>query len=364
MGQARISNLRRRMQEENIEALLVSAPENRFYLSGFTGDEGWLLVTSGKAFLITDRRFLEQAAAEAPNFIIVDRGDSFLARLGEVVAEEGIRILALEEDHVTFNFYRRVMEAVADPKSNLPKNLILKPASGLVEGLREIKEEGEIQLLRRAANLADAAFEYILSFLKPGALEIEIAAELEYFMRRKGAEGPAFPTIVASGPRSSLPHGRAGKRALQKGDLVVLDFGALFGGYNSDLTRTVVLGPVTPEQTRLYRTVRTAQELALQGLKAGLKAREADALARNYIESTDYAGRFAHGLGHGVGLSIHEGPTLSHNRETILQAGMVVTVEPGIYLPGWGGVRIEDMAVVEEDGCAILTHADKSLLVL
>lgn len=356
----RLERLRLSLEQSGIQGFLVSNAANRFYLSGFTGDSGYLLLTRSGNWLLTDRRFIEQGQKEAPDFEVADLGNEPLKKMGEIVAQTGIEELYFEEEHFTVAVHRRLTEAIED----WPRKVVLKPVSGLVEKLRRVKEVVEIELLQQAIAIADKAFDHILPYLKPGVKEREIALELEYFMRRQGASAASFPTIVASGPRSALPHGTAGDRELQPGDLVVLDFGAVYKGYHSDLTRTVVLGPASLEQRKVYETVLTAQRLALEGLQAGVPAREIDALARKHIEEAGFQGRLNHGLGHGVGLEVHEGPTLNSRQKEPLEAGAVVTVEPGIYLPGWGGVRIEDIALVQDGGCQVLSRAAKEFMVL
>ncbi|MCG0277602.1 MAG: aminopeptidase P family protein [Thermanaeromonas sp.] len=343
--------------EENL-GFLVSDPANRLYLSGFTGESGYLLLTPQKNWLLTDGRFTEQAREEAPGFEVVDLGRKPFEKMGEVVARAGLRELYFEEEALTVSAYRRLEEAV----KNWPQKPVLKPASAVVEKLRAVKEPEELGYIQQAVVIAEAAWEHILEYLKPGVKEKDVALELEYFMRKRGATAASFPVIVASGPRSALPHGRAEDRKLKPGDLVVLDFGAVYHGYCSDLTRTVAVAPATDEQRKIYKAVLKAQEEALQALRAGLPGREIDALARRYLEEAGLGDYFSHSLGHGVGLSVHEKPTLSWREEDPLPARAVVTVEPGVYIPGWGGVRIEDMAVVEEGGCRLLTKISKGFL--
>lgn len=337
---------------------LVSNPTNRLYLSGFTGENGYLLLTPQGNWLLTDGRFIEQAREEAPGFEVVDLGKDPFKKIGEVVAQVGLKELYFEEEDLTFATYRRLEEAL----ENWPRKPLLKPASKVVEGLRAIKEPEEIKHIQQAIELAEAAWEHIREYLKPGLKEKDIALELEYFMRKEGATAVAFPIIVASGPRSAWPHGKAGDRKLKPGDLVVLDFGAVYQGYCSDLTRTVAITPATDEQRKVYKAVLKAQEKALEALKAGLPGREVDTLARSYLEEEGLGDYFSHSLGHGVGLSVHESPTLSWREEAPLPSQAVVTVEPGVYIPGWGGIRIEDMALVEEGGCRLLSKASKEFL--
>ncbi|MCL6445814.1 MAG: aminopeptidase P family protein, partial [Alicyclobacillus sp.] len=233
---------------------------------------------------------------------------------------------------------------------------------GLTSELRARKSADELAIIRKAARIADAAFDHILGYLRPGLTELEVALELEVFMRKQGATGAAFTTIVASGVRSALPHGTATEKPLEHGDLVTFDFGAVVDGYVSDLTRTVVLGKPSAEQQRVYQIVLEAQERALAALNAGCTGRDMDSVARSFIADQGYGDAFGHSLGHGIGLEIHEAPRLSKTSTDLLEAGMVVTVEPGIYLPGWGGVRIEDDVVIEAGRIQLLTHAPKAHL--
>jgi len=233
--------------------------------------------------------------------------------------------------------------------------------SPTVDRLRWVKDTAEIAAIARAVEIADAAFLHILGVLRPGLSEDDAALELEMFMRRAGAERLAFETVLASGPRSALPHGRATDRTMREGELVTLDFGAMWQGYCSDCTRTVVLGNADERQRHVYRVVLDAQAQALSMIRAGVACRDVDARARTVIAEAGFGEAFGHSLGHGVGLEVHEGPRLSPQEDAVLEAGMILTVEPGIYLPGWGGVRIEELVVVSEDGCRILTHAPNDL---
>jgi Xaa-Pro aminopeptidase len=353
----RLSRLRNHFDEAGIDALLVFSPENRRYLSGFTGSSGYLLLTGEEALLFTDFRYTEQASAQAPDCRIVKHGPKPFEDIAAYVRKQGIRALGFEQDHVTYATYKRV--------KNLLQQVSLVPASGLVERLRRCKDEAEIEIIREAAKIADAAFSHILSFLRPGVTEREVALELEMFMRKNGASGSSFETIVASGSRSSLPHGVASDKVLEKGDFVTLDFGAYYKGYCSDLTRTVSLGQPREERLKeIYEIVLQAQTHALSCIRAGMTGKEADALARDWIAERGYGEHFGHSLGHGIGLAIHEDPRLSSLSEDLLEPGMVVTVEPGIYLPNVGGVRIEDDVVITENGLEVLTHSPKELLVL
>lgn len=352
--QGRIERLLARLAQENVDAFLVMRPENRFYLSGFTGSAGALVVTARQVYFLADFRYFEQAREQCPLCQVVGFKESLYDALAEKLPQWGVSRLGCEGDFLT---YKQVV-TLQEKLENIP----VTPLYGLVEELRQVKDPGEIELLSRAVALADRAFEHILDYLKPGVTEWDVAVELECFMRRLGARKSAFDTIVASGPRGALPHGVASHRVICEGDLVTMDFGCLYRGYNSDLTRTVVVGSPAPRQEEIYRLVLAAQRAALAAVRAGVKACEVDRAAREVIASAGYGENFGHSTGHGVGLAVHEDPSVSKKNETVLQPGMVITVEPGIYLPGWGGVRIEDMVVVEEQGCRILTRAPKDPL--
>ena len=354
----RLEALRRMMADRQIEYFLVTGAANRRYLSGFTGSAGVLLVSPERCWLVTDFRYFEQARQQAPDWELYPQKGKLSEALGQLFREEGVTRLAFEKEHITYAQY----EALAG------LGLELVGQAGLVEKLRMIKDEGELEAIRRAAALADDAFAHILSVIRPGMREEEVALELEYHMRRAGAAGVAFETIVASGPRSALPHGRASSRRIEPGDFVTMDLGCVVGGYCSDLTRTVVVGRADDDQRKVYDLVARAQQAGLEALRAGRRGSEVDAQARRVIADAGHADHFGHGLGHGVGLEVHEAPRLSPQAagpdEPLLEAGMVVTVEPGVYIPDWGGVRIEDLVVVREDGCEILSRADKRLIEL
>jgi Xaa-Pro aminopeptidase len=351
----RIARLRNVMAQQQLDAMLVGKPENRRYLTGFTGTAGFVLVTAAEALLLVDFRYVEQARAQAPGFEVIRADRLYIDTLADVTSARTLARIGVEADHLTVKQHAEYGQRLA------PASLV--PVDGL-DRLRWVKDDGEIARITKAVEIADAAFTHIRAFLRPGAVERDIAIELEFFMRRRGAEGEAFPSIVASGPRSALPHGRASDRVLEAGEFVTLDFGAVHEGYVSDCTRTVVLGESSRRHQEVYGIVRAAQQAALAGIKPGMTGREADALARTVIAEAGYGDAFGHGLGHGVGLAVHEGPSLSPREEAVLAPGHVVTVEPGIYLPGWGGVRIENLVVITEDGCRSLTRLPTDLLVV
>ncbi|GAB4566434.1 MAG: aminopeptidase P family protein [Anaerolineae bacterium] len=353
----RLARLRKALAERDLDGIFVSRAENRRYLSGFTGSAGWLLITHDEALLMTDFRYWEQSRLEAPDFElvkVVDRLDDVLP--GVVERFEGKRI-AFEAAAITVDEHQRWMAA------NDAVTWVAE--TNLVEEIRAVKDEAEIGLIREAARIADAALAAALAEVRPGMLERDLAWLLERRMREQGADGPAFDIIVAGGASGALPHAHARRAPLPAGQPIVIDMGAVVDGYRSDMTRTICLGePADPNSFwTVYNTVLKAQQAALEGIRAGMAGPEADALARDVIQRAGYGEEFGHSLGHGVGLAIHEEPRLGRRSTTVLQPGMVVTIEPGIYLPGWGGVRIEDLVVVREDGLEVLTSSSKNPLI-
>lgn len=356
MASTRVVRLREAMKLQNIEAVLITGEVNRRYLTGFTGSSGYVLVTLDKAWLLTDFRYLTQAAEQAPGFEIVDHGASVTGAIKSLLAKENLDRLGFEEEHVVFSVYR-TYERELQP-------IALVPVSGLVEELRLYKDSEELALMKEAAELADRTYLHMLDVLKPGVSEWDAALELETFMRKNGAEGTSFDTIIASGERSALPHGRASGRIMQTGELVTMDFGAFMNGYCSDITRTVALGKPADKLREIYDVVLEAQLHTLEHLRPGMTGREADALARDVIARYGYGEYFGHSTGHGLGMEVHENPRVSKTSDTVLKPGMVVTVEPGIYLPGLGGVRIEDDVVITDSGVRRLTESAKDYIAI
>jgi len=348
----RIEALRAALDAAGLEAMLVASGVNRRYLSGFTGTAGALLFTPRGQYLLTDFRYVTQAPLQAVDYEVVEHAPDMMDTVKALLAEAGVTRLGFEERHVSYADWSSWSKALA------PVELV--PVDGLPEKLREKKDDDEIAVIREAAKLADAAYAHILHFVRPGVTELDLAAELESFMRKNGATGPSFDTIVASGERSAMPHGVASDRKLQSGEFVTFDFGVLYRGYCSDLTRTIVVGEATDRHREIYGIVLEAQEHALANIRPGMTGREADALTRDVITRYGYGEFFGHGTGHGIGLEIHEAPRLSQRSDTVLEPGMVVTVEPGIYIPGFGGVRIEDDVVVTESGIHVLTSSPKA----
>lgn len=347
----RLARVRAALEEWGVEGVLISNPMNRRWLSGFTGSAGWLLILPDAAWLATDFRYWEQAAAQAPAFAIHQMGERRV--ITETVRDVAAgRCLGVEANHLT-------VQAFADLQA--VENVSWKPLETTVEMWRAVKSEDELATIRRAAAITDIAVSQVPELARPSMTEAELAWLVEKSLRENGGEAVAFDVIVASGPNAALPHHHPGERRLQPGDAIVVDLGAQVDGYKSDLTRTFFLGAEPDAQFReIYDLTLRAEMTALEGIRPGLSGVAADALARDVIGSAGHAEHFGHGLGHGVGLDIHEEPRLSPlSKTTALEPGMVVTVEPGVYLPGWGGVRIEDLVVVTEDGVELLSHAPK-----
>ena len=351
----KLKKLRQSFEENHIEALLITSGYNRRYITGFTGTAGVAIVTQDKAVFITDFRYTQQAQKEISGFEIVQHTKPIMEEVGLQLEKMGVKSVGFEKDDMSYAMYEVYRKAV---KSELV------PVSGLIEKIRLIKTEQEIKIIKAAADIADAAFSHIITYIYPGKTELEVSNELEFFMRKQGASSSSFDIIVASGLRSALPHGVATDKIIEKGDFVTLDFGALYNGYVSDLTRTIAVGEPSEQLKEIYQIVLEAQLKSLDEIKAGMTGIQADAVARDHIKSKGYGDAFGHSLGHGIGLEVHEGPGLSFRSETVLEPGMVITIEPGIYVPGVGGVRIEDDTVVTATGNDKLTHSTKELLIL
>lgn len=340
-------------------AALISSHANIFYLSGFSFEDGYLLICPEAAYLLTDARYSEAAENEAAcGFTVLAPKGPMLAAIRELMAGEGAALLLVEEDDLTVAVYDRLVKGLAPA-------VLAHGGSELLARLRVCKDADEIAAIREAQRITDAAYTHILGYIKPGVRELDVALELEFFMRRMGASGPAFDTIAVSGSASSLPHGVPRDRVLEKGFLT-MDFGARYRGYCADMTRTVVIGRADNEMKRLYRTVLAAQEAALDLIGEGIFCSAADRVARDIIDKSGYEGLFGHSLGHGVGIDVHEAPRLSGKAgDAVLTRGHVVTVEPGIYLAGKYGCRIEDLVVIGEGGrIENLTKSPKELIEL
>ena len=345
-----------KLPEYGIDAMLLNSEPGEYYAVGFHG-EGNVVVTAEKCFYFTDSRYIEAAGNLITGAEIAMTGHSrnYRAMVQEVVEQCGIKTMGFEENYLSVAEYELW-------EKGLTAELV--PAQKLVNSLRAAKDEEEIALMRKAQEITDRAFDEILKFIQPGMTEQEIAAKLQYDMLRFGAEKMSFDPIVVSGPNGSLPHGVPSEKVIQAGEFVTMDFGCVYRGYCSDMTRTVAVGSVTDEMRRVYDTVLAAQLAGIAAAKAGATGRAVDGAARDVIEQAGYGPYFGHSFGHGVGVEIHEGPNATPSNDKPLPAGAVISAEPGIYLPGRLGVRIEDVLYLTEDGCQNLTLAPKDLLIL
>ena len=359
----RLDRVRDLLDERDLEALLVTVHENRRYLSGFTGHDsgirdsaGSLLITPEQALLVTDFRYFEQVrrelgAVKTSPFELVEIATTREAALTPRIVDLGLRRVGFESHHVTVRALQTWQEAAPDVE--------WVPTENLVEGLRRVKDADEIAAIASAVRIADEAMAHIYAWVRPGTTEREVAWELERYMRTHGAEKLAFDTIVASGTNGAMAHAVTTDRPIAEGDPVVIDMGAVCDGYCSDLTRSFCVGSASDAYRKTWAVVLEAQLAAEEAIVAGMTGVDADRVARQMVDGAGYEGKFGHGLGHGVGLEIHEGPRASRTSKDTLAAGMVLTVEPGIYDPEWGGIRIEDMVVVTDHGCRVLTGVDK-----
>jgi len=344
------------LAEQKLDALLVSALPNINYLTGFTGSNGLLALSDAEAWLFTDPRYQVQAAEQCDCKVRICR--SSLARAASTLARrKRWKKIGFESTRLSFAASREVQGA-------LPSSAELMPTSGILERLRSIKSEDEIESIRHSVALCSEAFSDVLAGIRPGVRECELAAELDYRMRRLGAERSAFDTIVASGARTALPHAEPTSKAINSNELLLIDMGATLSGYASDMTRMVHLGPPPQKTKRLHRAVLDAQLAALDAVRDGVTAAFVDRQARQLLRTHKLDALFVHSTGHGLGLEIHEPPRIGKGEKTLLRAGMVITIEPGVYIDGFGGIRIEDTVVVTRTGCKILTEAPKELLVI
>lgn len=351
----RVKNVQDKLSKYNIDALLVTNMFNVRYLANFTGTTGLVVITKDEAYFVTDFRYTEQAAEEAKGFTIVKNEGPIFEEVAKIVQEDKIENLGFEQENITYAVYKQINDII-------PCELV--PVTGLVEKLREVKTEDEINIIKEAINITEKAYDYILGFVKPGKTEIEVANELDFYMRNEGATSVSFDTIVASGVRSAMPHGVASDKVIEEGDMVTIDFGCYYKGYVSDMTRTFAVGDPGEQMKEIYEIVYQANKKVNEVAKAGMTGAELDAIARDYIAEKGYGPQFGHTLGHGIGLEVHEGPSLSFRNEDKLVVNNIVTNEPGIYVPGLGGVRIEDDLVIKEDGAEILMTTPKELIIL
>ncbi|MCL2497582.1 MAG: aminopeptidase P family protein [Symbiobacteriaceae bacterium] len=356
----RLEAVRQAMKKENLPAILVTYGENRAYLCGFTGSSGTVLITPEQAYLVVGFIYQEQASMQAPGWNIISQRESPAATVGDLLGSLGIKEVGFEANHCTHAQLEGFQKAFSE--ANL--EITLTPYRSIIETLRQVKDADEIALIAKAAEIADHAYLHILGVIRAGISEKDVAIELEYTLKKMGADTFAFDTIVVSGKRSSMPHGKPTTKIIQVGDFVTMDYGARYGGYCSDITRTVVVGKPSDEQRRVYQTVLTAHLRSYNAAAPGISGVELDAVARNTINDAGYGKYFGHSLGHGIGRVVHEGPSASQRSEAEFVAGNVVTIEPGIYIPNWGGVRIEDTVLITEEGRRSLNHTTKELIVL
>lgn len=354
----RLAKLREKLTEQHLDALLITVPENLYYLSGFGGGEyldATLMVSPDQAWISTDSRYYEDVKQRAPSFRLYEAGYDRSKVLGEVGSVVKPKVVGFEASHLTVATLKDWSKAAR--KSGFK----LKPTTGLVEELRVVKEPEELDKIRQAARVTDAALAHFVTCAKPGMTEKEGAWIIETYMREHHADKIAFDLIVAAGPNGALPHAVPGDRKFQTGEPIVVDIGCRIHHYNSDLTRTIILGEADDQFKKVYAFVLKAQAAAERKIKAGVKGKRADAFARDVIDKSEYGATFGHGLGHGVGLQVHEAPRASRLSKDVYRPNMTLTIEPGIYIPGWGGVRIEDLVVIHEDGVEVLSESKKEL---
>lgn len=348
------NKLRQVMNQKGLDAVVILSPYNCRYLSGFTGTSGSLLITQDDSQLITDFRYIQQANDQAKDFEVINQEGPMLAKINELIEQGKYKKVGVEADLITYNNYQSLNT----------ENVELSSIEGVIETIRMIKDEFEIKQIQKAADIVDETYEHILKWIKPGMTENEVNNEMEMFMRSKGATCSSFDTIVASGHRGALPHGVASNKVIEHGDMITLDYGALYEGYVSDVTRTFAIGEPKKEMKKIYNIVLEAQLAALEQIKPGMTGKEADSIARDIIKGYGYGDAFGHSLGHGIGLEVHEGPGLSQKSDIVLEENMCITLEPGIYIDGLGGVRIEDDVLVTKNGLQRFTKTSKDLIIL
>ena len=355
----RLAALVERLEAEHLDAVLLTGLANVRYVTGFSGSSALAVVTRrSEVLLVTDFRYQTQVADEVGDFarVVIEQASLWTGLWQQLAGFGYVQVLGFESAHLLHRDFQRLLDAGA--------RWGWRPTADLVEALRERKDAGEVARIRDAAAVAVTALARTLAEVRPGLTELAVAGVLERHLRDCGSEGFPFETIVASGPRAALPHARAAGRPIAAGDLLLIDFGAVVGGYCADVTRTVVVGRADGRQREVYAVVRGANELAASGVRAGMTGKDADALARDYIAARGFGEAFGHSLGHGLGLEVHEAPRLARTADAVLPAGAVVTIEPGVYVPGWGGVRVEDDVHLAPDGPQLLTHFTRDLLEL
>jgi Xaa-Pro aminopeptidase len=349
----RFESVRKILELNHLDGALFSSLENIRYLCGFTGSDGVLVMTQEESFFLTDSRYWTQAEEEVKGSQIIHYKKK-MEGIESLLSDLKLKTVGFESSALTFSSYQFLLERLAHQAK-------LIPLEDEFKNLRAVKDPQELALIRRAIDISSNAFLHAVGMLKEGVVEREIALEMEFFMKQSGADNTGFDIIIASGKRSALPHGRASEKRIEKGDLILIDFGSGFQGYHSDQTRTVVCGSPSPEQKKIFRIVKEAHDEAIHKVRPGVPLLEVDAEARDYIRHQGYGDYFGHGLGHGIGLAVHEDPVVNSENKGLAQEGMVFTIEPGIYLPGWGGIRIEDMVGVTSHGAEVLTYLSREL---
>ncbi len=351
----RIKKMLLYMEENRLDAFLVSKGENIRYLSGFTGGEdAHLLLTPQQRYIFTDSRYFEQVKRECPDWELVGSRPPGIEELQKV--SSGLNRIGVEGHVISYTAYGELEQA-------LPHKLV--PLTNVVEKLRQVKDEGELQMIREAARIGDQVFSELCRYkIVPGVSERELASQIVYLLRNKGCDNEAFSTIAVAGENAALPHGQPGEYCLRSGDMLTLDFGGFYSGYAADMTRTVAISEPPPDFLNRYAQLLEAQQLGVSLVKAGANCRDIDTAVRNCLKDYGLADYFQHGTGHSLGLEIHEAPALSPRSNAVLEENMVITVEPGIYIAGWGGIRIEDTVIVKNGGCEVITRSDKNLLII
>ncbi|WP_096816808.1 M24 family metallopeptidase [Lactococcus fujiensis] len=351
----RIENVKSKMKIENLDGMLITDMKNIYYLTGFSGTAGTVFLTKTRNIFMTDSRYSEMAKSIISDFEIIETRDA-ISKLPELIKAEDLKTVGFEEN-VEYSFFNRLQGFLNEVELYATNNFLLE--------LRQYKDENEIRKIRKAATIADEAFQAVLKFIEPGREEIEVANYLDFKMRELGASGVSFETIVASGKRSSLPHGVASHKVIEFGDPVTIDFGCFYNHYASDMTRTIFVGKADSKMSEIYQTVKEANHSLIEQAQKGLSFAQFDKIPRDVIEKAGYGQFFTHGIGHGLGLEVHEIPYFNQKMTNqFLEVGMVVTDEPGIYIPDFGGVRIEDDLLITETGCEVLTNAPKELIVI
>ena len=351
-AEMRVEKIQHYLNKNKIDAMLIESPINRRYVTGFTGTFGSVFITQQKAIFITDFRYVAQAKDQAKGFTVIENRNT-AEEIGQQIEKEQIRTLAFEEAYTSFTNYKKLQAY---------ENVELVPVIDVIEQMRMIKSAEEIERMKTAASISDKAFERILNDLQVGVSEKDICNKLEMYMREEGATSSSFDMIIASGYRSALPHGVASNKKIEQNDVVTLDFGALYEGYCSDMTRTVVVGTPPEQLEEIYHIVNDALTIGIESVKAGASCGVVDTTIRDFITEKGYGEQFGHGAGHSFGLEIHESPYFAKTSTDILKENMVMTIEPGIYIPNLGGVRIEDDVIVTATGCEIITKSPKELI--